>query len=248
VTLAITLALAFQVAGPVKPAGPLDPKEARSVAEHAIYATRTQERYETTFKVHATLAEGELDYEGKNLVVGPGILREQYSGSGDRDVRAIRVGESVWAYDRTLRDWVNTKESNESSFARGFENPEEVLLLLSRNLQGATFGAGGAPELSLTGKTLGSLLKANPAFGSVDPDQSHLEVRLEIDTAGRLQALHMTGKFLATVDGKTVKTKYSAEVHVTAYNGKGPLQFLDEKGMPMPFSAEITEALKATGH
>lgn len=243
--LFLTLLAALQVAAPVKPAKPLDPKDAKSVAEHAIYATRTQERYETFFKVKATLAGGDISYEGTSVSVGQGLLIECYSGSGGRDVRAIRAGASVWMFDHRLEEWVDTAWSNETSIARGLHDPDEVLDLLTKHLDLVKPGADGSPEVSLTGKLLAAVIKANSALGNVDPDKSQFDLKLGVDKSGRVESLGMSGIFLATLDGKSIKNTYEAEVKVTGYNGKGAIQVTNAKGKVLKFNDDIEKAIQA---
>ena len=53
-TLSALLLLACQADPPARPLKELDPKDPRSVLEHAAYKTRSQKSYETRFKARLT--------------------------------------------------------------------------------------------------------------------------------------------------------------------------------------------------
>jgi len=245
----LALLAALQVAAPVKPAKPLDSKDARSVAEHAIYATRTQQRYETAFKIHKNVGGTDIDYEGTSLTVGQGILIERYLVTGGREVSAVRAGKVVWIWVEAGKEsqWVSTDESGDSDIARGEQNPEEVLAILAANLNETAFDAKGVPELRLTGKALAAVLRANPALDGVDPEKSRLAVRFDLDKSGRLDKLTMSGELERTVEGKVLKASYAADVRMTSYNGKGAIQVTDAKGKPLPLNDPIEESLRLLG-
>src|SRR4029077_5871698 len=91
-TLAGLVLLACQADGPAKPAKALDPKDPRSVLDHAVYNTRTQKCYETKFKARLTTTGALLDYDGKGVWVYPGVLYVHYTASGGDEKMIVRSG------------------------------------------------------------------------------------------------------------------------------------------------------------
>src|SRR5687767_5954757 len=134
-SLSLTLLLlACQGTPPAKPAKELDPKDAKSVLEHAVYKTRLQKRYEVKFKARLTTSGAPLDYNGRCVWVNPGVLYVHYTASGGDEKMIVRAGEKdVWVYHVLIGTWVTADEAGMPGAGRGIQNPDEVLSVLARN-------------------------------------------------------------------------------------------------------------------
>ena len=93
------LLLACQGTPPARPPKELDPKDGRSVLEHAAYNTRTQKSYETRFKARLSATGAPLDYEGQCVWVRPGVLYVHYTASGGDEKMIVRAGDKeTWVW------------------------------------------------------------------------------------------------------------------------------------------------------
>jgi hypothetical protein len=235
---------AMQVVPPEKP---LDRKDARSVAEHAIFNTRKQERYETAFKATIAPAVGDrFERKGTSLWLSQGILSLHYLASGNRDMNVLRVRDEVWIYSHheRVKDWVTAAQDGDERAGRGLENPEEALALLSSHLAEARFDAKGNVEMALAGKSLAAALKGHPQADEIDPDASSMKALLETDKDGRLKSV----AFSATLRPKDKKSNLAGSYEASAdfsYTGKGALRAVDAAGKELPFSDVILKAIEA---
>src|SRR6185503_7281022 len=126
--------LACQGNPSAKPAKELDPKDGRSVLEHAAFNTRTQQSYETKFKAQLTASGAPLDYEGRCVWVRPGVLFVHYTASGGDEKMIIRAGDKeTWVWSDLAAQWVSKDEIGMPGAGRGIQNPDEVLAVLGRN-------------------------------------------------------------------------------------------------------------------
>jgi hypothetical protein len=239
----LLLMAAAQVSPPAKP---LDPKDARSVAEHAIFNTRKQGRYETAFKAILAPAEGDrFERKGTSLWLSQGILSLHYMASGNREMNVLRVQDDVWIYSHGFKQWATAAEDGDDQAGRGLENPEEALALLSSHLDKARFDSKGSIELALVGKALAEVLKGFPQADDIDTDASSMKVRLEKDSVGRLKSV----AFLATLRPKKKALNIAGSYEASAefsYDGKGALRAVDEGGKELPFSETMLNAIGAS--
>jgi|ERR1041384_6312130 hypothetical protein len=230
------LLLALQLAKPEKP---LDPKDASSVADHVIFNTRSQERYEiaftSTLSVPGTQA---FERKGSCVWVSPGILCMQYTGSGGEDMKVIRAGSRIWVY--CLDQWATDEEAGKVGAGRGLQNPDQVLELLSKRADKCRFAKDGL-EFTFTGKDLGALLGNQT---DIEFDKSSSKVTVEVDGDNRLKKLKMNSTLLPK-DSKNPSGTCDATIDVLSFNGKMPLKVVNSKGREIPFSVTIQQAIEA---
>jgi hypothetical protein len=222
------------------PAKPLDPKDARSVVEHALYNTRSQKSYETAFWARLEAPLGAYDYKGRSVWVSPDILYLEFSGSGKNEQKIVRAGEkSVWVYD-SLQGWFTAEERGAGGAGRGIQNPDEVLGLLAKHTATAKFLKSGAIELAFTGNDLVKIMKGHAP--AINPKTSSATVELVVDKETRIQKFACDATLVSPAGEKN---RYTSEVTLVAYNGATELIFTDEKKRPLPLPAPIKEGIDA---
>jgi hypothetical protein len=242
--MALALWAALQSAPPAKPEKPLDPKDARSVAEHAVYNTRSQGDYQTRFTTRLDFPGSDpLRREGVCLWVSPGILSLHYWGAGGEDRNVLRAKDDVWVFERAgdLNTWCKAEAAGKDGAGRGFENPDEVLSALARHLDTANFGDAGVIDLKFSGADLGRIVKGDT---ELDPAKSSATVRLETDKDARVKKISLSASLQPKDPKVPGPAVFTAGVEVTAYNGKPPLKAVDAKGKDLPFTKEIQEAIR----
>jgi outer membrane lipoprotein-sorting protein len=241
--LAVLLA-ACPAAGPqAKPARDLDPKDPKSVAEHAAYNTRSQKSYETKFKAVLTPPQGDsLKYDGQCLWVSPGVLYIHYTASGGDEKNIVRVGSQVWVY-HSLVGWVTADEAGMPGAGRGIQNPDEVLGVVARHSGAAKLRQPGLVDMTFSGEDIEKIMREQSQQGAFEWKESSAAVELQADGDHRLK------KFVcqATLKPSDAKVggavKYSAEVEAVGYNGATELKFLDEKKQEIKLSGDIRKAI-----
>ncbi|MBI3855463.1 MAG: hypothetical protein HY293_07205 [Planctomycetes bacterium] len=233
-------ALLAQHVIPQKPAA-LDPKDPQSVAAHAIYNTRTLKSYQTTYKAKLDGEAGTIDYDGRSSWFFPGILFMHYKASGNDEQKIIRAGgRDVWMYHPAVNDWVSSTDRGAPGAGRGVQNPDEVLGLLSRHTQAATFLKPGVLEISFSGDDLRDILK-NQLQKGVNPKSSKARLELTLDANNRILKFSCD----ATVDlvgGGS--SRYTTEVQLDAFNEALEIAFTDEKKRPIPLRPEMRQTIK----
>lgn len=234
-----TLLLAFQGSGPARPAKELDPGDPASVVEHAAYATRTQKNYETAFKLRMQAAGAPLEVQGKGVWLAPGVLFAESTGSGGDDKKIVRVGNQAWVYDALRQFWPTAEQCGMDGAGRGIQNPDEILAVLSRNLQSAKFVNAGEIQLTLTGDDLARIVKQ----GGFLWNKSCARVDVTLDGEKRIRKVACDA---ALVTVKNDPVHYSAEVTFVSYNGAAELRFTDEKKRPIELSQEMRQAVDAS--
>jgi hypothetical protein len=240
------LLLACQVPPPAKPAKDLDPKDARSVVEHAAYNTRTQKSYETRFKAQLTTSGTPLDYDGRCVWVNPGVLFVHYTASGGDEKRIVRAGDrDVWVYD-LLVGWVTAEEAGMAGAGRGIQNPDEVLAVLARNAGGAKISKPGLVELSFSGDDIEKIMKEQANKGAFNWKASKADLTLSVDAENRLQKFTCDATLVANNAGNGPATvKYAAEVTLIAYNEATSMKFVDEKKREIPLLPEMKSKIES---
>jgi len=186
-SLSLTLLLlACQVPPPAKPAKELDPKDARSVLEHAAFNTRTQKSYETKFKAQLSTSGKPLDYNGRCVWVNPGVLYVHYTASGGDEKMIVRANNDVWVYN-ALVGWVTADEAGMPGAGRGIQNPDEILAIISQQTATARLPGPGAIELNFSGGHLQSIMKDQANKGAFDWKESKADLGMTVDSQNRLQ-------------------------------------------------------------
>jgi hypothetical protein len=223
------------------PAKPLDPKDARSVVEHALYNTRSQKSYETAFWARLEAPLGAYDYKGRSVWVSPDILYLEFSGSGKNEQKIVRAGEkSVWVYHSPSGQWPRAEELGDAGAGRGIQNPDEVLGLLAKHTATAKFLKSGAIELAFTGNDLVKIMKGHA--GAINPKTSSAKVELVVDRETRIEKFACDATLVLLAGDKN---RYTSEITLVGYNGATGLVFTDEKKRPIPLPAPIKEGIDA---
>lgn len=232
------LLLALQADAPVKPAKPLDSKDPQSVVDHAVYNTRSQKSYETSFTARLM---GKLDYKGRSVWVGPDVLYMHFTGSGNNDQKIVRAGaKSVWIHHE-FNGWLTAEVFGDAGAGRGIQNPDEVLAVLAKHTARAKFLKSGALEVTLSGDDLAKIMKGQGINGAIDPKASSARVELIVDGETRVQKFSCDATVVTTAE----KVRYSSEVTVAAYNGETELAFANANRKPIPLSKEIRDRIDA---
>ena len=239
------LILAACQGAPDKPLKELDPKDPKSVAEHAAYNTRTQKCYETKFQARLTPPQGDaLDYSGQCVWVSPGILYIHYTASGGDDKNIVRVGNQVWIYHR-LAGWVTSDEAGMPGAGRGIQNPDEVLTVIARHAGAAKLREPGLADLTFSGEDIEKIMKEQSQSGAFEWKESSAAVELHADADTRLKKFTCQAT-LKPADPKVKgSVKYSAVVEAMGYNGAADLKFIDEEKKEIKVSGDIRKAIEA---
>lgn len=236
---------ACQVQPPSKPAKALDPKDPKSVAEHAIYNTRSQSSYETRFKARVAPPKGSaLEYTGQSVWVAPGVLYIHYTDSGGGFQNIVRVREKAWAY-HLLGGWATAEELNLPSAGRGIQNPDEVLDVLSQHLAGAKLAAPNVVEFSFAGQDIEKIMREQAKKGAFDWKESQATVRLDVDGDTRIKKLSCEASLKSTDPAVAGKVAYAAQVDVTTFNGAKELAFQDDAKQPVELTQEMIQAIRS---
>jgi hypothetical protein len=228
---------------PDKPARDLDPKDPKSVAEHAAFNTRTQKSYETRFKAKLTPPQGDaLDYNGRCVWVSPGVLYIHYTASGGDEKNIVRVGSQVWVYHR-LAGWVTSDEAGMPGAGRGIQNPDEVLSVIARHAGAAKLRQPGLVDMTFSGEDIEKIMKEQSQSGAFEWKESSAAVELHADTDTRLKKFSCQATLKPGDPKVNGVVKYSAEVEATAYNGATELKFLNEEKKEIKLSGDIRKAI-----
>lgn len=236
---------ACQGGPPPRPAKDLDPKDPKSVAEHAAYNTRTQKSYETKFKARLTPPQGDsLDYAGRCVWVSPGVLYIHYTASGGDEKNIVRVGNQVWVH-HSLVGWVTSDEAGMPGAGRGIQNPDEVLSVVARHAGVARLREPGLVDMTFAGEDIEKIMREQSQQGAFEWKQSSAAIELHADAETRLKKFTCQATLKPGDPNVKGVVKYSAEVEAVGYNGAGRLPFLDEKKQEIKLSEEIRKAIEA---
>jgi hypothetical protein len=231
--------MACQGNPPAKPSKELDPKDARSVLEHAAFGTRTQKCYETRFKARLTTTGAPLDYDGRCVWVYPGVLYVHYTASGGDEKMIVRAGEKdVWVWN-SLVGWVTADEAGMAGAGRGIQNPDEVLSVVARHSGTAKLSKPGFVDMVFTGDDIEKIMKEQASKGAFDWKESSAKLELATDSDNRLQKFSCDATLKATDPNVKGTVKYTAEVALVGYNGARDLKFTDEKKREIPLLPEM---------
>ncbi len=239
-------AWACQAKPPEKPQQPLDPQNARSLAEHAIYNTRTRS-YQTRFKARLAAPQGNpIDYKGTSLWVSPGVLYIHYTATGGDLKNIVNAGPSkIWVWHESLGDWITPAEIGSPGIGRGIQNPDEVLDTLSRLLEGARLRAPGVAEMNFTGEVIQKIMKDQARADAFDWKASKATIELHTDAETRLKKLVCRAELKSADPNVKGVVIYSAEFEAETYAPEREMKFLDEDKKAIPLTAEIRQAIKA---
>lgn len=240
------LLMACQGTPPAKPAQELDPKDPRSVVEHAAYATRTLGSYETKFKARLTTTGAPLDYEGRCVWVNPGVLYVHYTASGGDEKMILRAGDrSVWVYHPLVGSWVTADEAGMAGAGRGIQNPDEVLAVLARHTGTAKFQKPGVVEMAFSGDDIEKIMKEQASKGSFDWKESNARLELAVGPDNRLERFSCDATLKPSDPAVKGSVRYTAEVTVVGSNGARDLKFLDEKKREIPLLPEMKAKIES---
>jgi outer membrane lipoprotein-sorting protein len=243
----ITLLLACQGVSPAKPAKELDPKDGKSVLEHAAYNTRTQKSYETKFKARLTTSGAPLDYNGRCVLVYPSILYVHYTASGGDEKMIVRADNDVWVYN-PLVGWVDSDQAAMPGAGRGIQNPDEILALLAANAGFAKLRKPGEIELALTGDDIEKIMKGQANKNAFNWKNSKADLGLTVDSQNRLQTFTCDATLDAIgagANGGNATVKYTGEVTLVGYDGAREIKFLDEKKREIPLLPEMKSKIES---
>lgn len=245
--VAITLAVLLshsQIERLRKPERPLEPLNPRSLAEHALYNTRSLDGYETRYGAKITPPLGDaLEYTGRSVWVSPGVLYVRYTGSGGSLENIVRIGDKVRIFNPRVDAWMSSDEQPVASAGRGFQNPEEVMEFLSRHLSGAQLSADGAVELAFSGKELKGVVQERANPGAYDWAKSKAQVRIQVDAkTTRVKSVTCAAELVSADPGMMGKIQYAAEMEISS-TGVKELQFLDDRNQPIPLDEETRKEI-----
>lgn len=239
------LLLACQGGSPAKPAKELDPKDAKSVLEHAAFNTRTQQSYETRFKARLTTSGAPLDYDGRCVWVYPGVLYVHYTASGGDEKMIVRAGDrDVWVWN-TLVGWVTADEAGMPGAGRGIQNPDEILAVLGRNSSTAKLAQPGVVDLPLAGDDIEKIMKEQASKGAFNWKESKADLGLAVDGDNRLQKFTCAATLRSNDPNVKGTVGYTAEVTLVGYNAARELKFLDEKKREIPLLPEMKSKIES---
>jgi len=247
ISLYSLLLLACQSPPPAKPAKELDPKDARSVLEHAVFKTRTQNRYEVKFKARLTTSGAPLDYDGRCVWVTPGVLYDHYTASGGDEKMIVRANNDVWVYN-ALVGWVTADEAGMPGAGRGIQNPDEILAVVGAHTETAKLTKPGVVEMPLGGDDLEKIMKGQANKNAFDWKNSRADLSITLDAEYRLQKFSCDATLLAIgagPNGANAQVKYTGDVTVVGYDGVDSLKFLDEKKREIPLLAEMKSKIES---
>ena len=243
-SLYILLLLACQGNSPAKPAKELDPKDGKSVLEHAAYNTRTQKSYETKFKARLTTSGAPLDYNGRCVWIYPGVLYVHYTASGGDEKMVVRADNDVWVYN-PLVGWVTADEAGMPGAGRGIQNPDEILAVISQQSSTAKVVKPGSIEMNFTGGHIESIMKEQANKGAFDWKQSKADLGVTVDAQTRLQQFTCDATLKPTDPGVKGTVQYTAEVTLVGYDGAREIKFLDEKKREIPLLPEMKAKIES---
>jgi hypothetical protein len=245
-TLFLALLLACQGEPPAKPAKSLDPKDPRSVLEHAAYLTRTQKSYETKFKARLTTSGAPLDYEGRCVWVYPGVIFVHYTASGGDEKMIVRTGPmDAWVYHSLVGDWITADEIGMPGAGRGIQNPDEILSVVARHSGSAKLIRPGVVELTFSGDDIEKIMKEQTSKDSFIWKESSAKLELIVDAENRLQQFTCDATLKPANPTVKGEVRYTAEVTLVAYNGARELKFLDEKKREIPLRKEMKAKIES---
>jgi hypothetical protein len=237
--------MACQGGPPAKPSKDLDPKDPRSILEHAAFNTRSQKSYETTFKARLTTTGAPLDYEGQCVWVHPGVLFVHYTASGGDEKMIVRAGDkSVWVWN-ALVGWVTADEAGMAGAGRGIQNSDEILSILARNSGTSKLVKPGLVELVFSGDDIERIMKEQASKGAFDWKESSAKLELAADSDNRLQKFTCDATLKPTDPAVKGTVRYTAEVTLVGYNGARDLKFLDEKKREIPLLPEMKSKIES---
>ncbi len=250
----------------------LAPQDPKSQAEEAIRNTKARKGYATKFKARFALPKSDpIDYDGRSVWVAPGVLYIHYTASGGKDDRVVRAGTrtfwgchkeeqepgkcsscgrekvrqtvpNVWVY-HSMAGWVTAEEAANPGLARGIQNPDEFLSVLSRHLEGAKPAGEGIVELRFAGPDIEEVMKEQSQRDAFEWKESSAVVRLHVDSEKLLKKVTCEAS-LKSADPKVPGTvTYTAEVEVESYEKETEIKFVDEKGKPIPLPPAIQKAV-----
>ena len=247
-TLLSALLLACQAPPPAKPAKELDPKDARSVLEHAVFKTRTQKRYEVKFKARLTTSGAPLDYDGRCVWVSPGVLYDYYTASGGDEKMIVRAGDQdVWVYN-SIVGWVTADEAGMAGAGRGIQNPDEILAVVGANSATARLAKPGLVELPLSGDDLEKIMKGQANKNAFNWKNSKADLSLAVDAENRLQKFTCDATLEAIgagANGGNATVKYTGEVTLVGYEGAENIKFTDEKKREITLLPEMKSKIES---
>jgi hypothetical protein len=237
-------AWACQARPPEKPQQPLDPQNARSLAEHAIYNTRTLS-YQTKFKARLAAPQGDpIDYQGTSLRHPQGVLYIHYTATGGDLKNIVNAGESkIWVWHEGAGEWVTPEEIGSPGIGRGIQNPDEILDTLSRHLEGARLLSPGVVEVSFAGEALQKIMKDQARLDAFDWKESKASIELHTDDQIRLKKLVCRAELKSTDPNIKGWVKYTGDIEAETYAPEKEMKFLDEDKKPIPLNAEIRKAV-----
>jgi len=237
-------AWACQAGPPEKPRQPLDPQNARSLAEHAIYNTRILS-YQTKFQARLAAPQGDpIDYKGTSLWISPGVLYIHYTATGGDYKNIVNAGPStIWVWHEGVGEWVTPAEIGSPGIGRGIQNPDEVLETLSHHLEGARLRAPGVVELDFSGEAIARVMKDQARSGAFDWKESKASIEFHADDQTRLKKLVCRAELKSTDSNVKGTVKYTAGVAADTYAPEKEMKFLDEEKKAIPLSPAIRQAI-----
>jgi hypothetical protein len=236
------LALAPQANPPVKPVGDLDPRDPKSVLEHAIFNTRVQKSYETAYTARLANNIGAIDYKGRSVWVAPGVLYLHFTATGKDEQKLIRAGEKVWLH-HSLGGWGTDSELGKVGYGRGIQNPDEILSALSQRIDaGVKQVKPGLLAVALNGPAIAQIMKGL-IQGVINPANSEATLQLEVDDTFLIRKM-MCDATVGLVGGGGVN-RYTSEVKVVGYNDATEIKFTDEKERLIPLLPEMKDRIDA---
>jgi hypothetical protein len=244
-TLSALLLMACQGITPLKPAKPLDPKDAGSILEHAAFNTRSQGSYETKFKARLTTSGAPLDYEGNCVWVHPGVLFVHYTASGGDEKMIVRAGDKdVWVFN-LFAGWVTADQAGMAGAGRGIQNPDEVLAVVARHSGAAKLLKPGVVELTFTGEDIEKIMKEQGNKGAFLWNQSSAKLEVSVDGENRLQRFTCDATLKPSDPAVKGTIGYTAEVTIVGYNGAKDMKFFDEKKREIPLRPEMKQKIES---
>ena len=234
--LMLAAVLAVAIDPPVKPVGEFDPRDPKSILDHAIFNTRTQKCYETAYTARLATTAGAIDSKGRSVWVAPGVLYLHFTATGKDEQKIVRAGDKdVWVY-HSLGGWGTDAELGKVGYARGIQNPDEVLGTLAKHADaGVKQLKPGLLAVTFNGQAIARIL-AGQFQGGINPANSNASVNLEVDDSIRIRKL----TFNATVNGAN---RYTSEVTVVAFNDATELKFTDDKNQPLALLPEMKDRI-----
>ena len=236
------LAMALQGNPPVKPVGELDPRDPKSVVDHAIFNTRTQKCYETAYTAQLATPAGAIHYKGRSVWVAPGILYLHFTATGKDEQKIVRAGDKdVWVH-HSLAGWGTDAEAGKVGYGRGIQNPDEILSVLAKNTDTAKQLKPGLVAVTFNGQAIARIMR-NLVPGGINADASTAVVPLEVDETIRIRKLLCNATIGLAGNGGV--HRYTSEVTVVAYNDANEIKFSDDQNQPIPLLPEMRDRIGA---